>query len=295
MSRDLSGMIAALERRLADDADGQKSEVGGQKSAEDRTDGIGTSDEDPELDSERLAELARRADRLAETGKTMQDILESAIETNSRGDREAVRQVDEVLNEGDVQETVERMADIAGMLEARRDRDARVESEDVADRLDVLARQLDQVYRSIVMPRVEQLRNLEARAVEAERNLKKLETNEQISTWHRKMLELSEDIDEAKAVGGSLDELYEAMQNEGWSKMSDRTQWNWERGEGGSYAAPSSYARAVRTVIEELQLQMQELMLTDLVADDNEAVPPEYEHLVDRYIEVLSSDMRTKE
>ena len=222
----------------------------------------------------------------------MKDILESAIATNSRGDREAVRRVDEVLNEGKVEETVERMSDIASMIEERRDRDARVESEDVADRLDVLARQLDQVYRSIVTPRVEQLRNLEARAVEAEQNLQKLETNEQIATWHRKMLELSEDIDKAKAVGASLDELYEAMQSEGWSKMSDRTQWNWKRGEVGGYQSPGSYARAVRTIIQQ---QMQELMLTDLVADDNEAIPPEYQHLVDRYIEVLSSDMRTKE
>lgn len=186
------------------------------------------------------------------------------------------------------------MADIAIMLKESRDRDAQVESEDIADRLDVLARQLDQVYRSIVTPRVEQLRALETRAVESEQNLQKLETNEQIATWHRKMLELSEDIDNAKAVGGSLDQLYEVMQAEGWSKMSDRAQWNWKRSENGNYLAPSSYGRAVRTLIEELQQQMQELILTDLVADDNEATPPAYRHLVDRYIEVLSSDLGEK-
>ena len=297
MSRDLSGMIAALERRVADEAGEEKVEGRGKKAEEDDDTESGTraSEKTNEHREERLAGLARRAERLAETGKTMKDILESAIETNSRGDREAVKQVDEVLNEGTVEETIERMSDLVSMLEERRARDARVEGEDIADRLDVLSRQLDQVYRSIVTPRVEQLRNLETRAVEAEKTLEELETNEQIANWHRKMLELSEDIDQAKAVGGSLDELYEAMQSEGWSKMSDRTQWNWKRGESGIYAAPSSYARAVRDVIEELQQQMQELMLTDLVAGDNEAIPPEYKHLVERYIEVLSSDMRKKE
>ena len=289
MSRDLAGMIAALERRLANEADGQVSET-----SDDPQGAGGASEDKSELDAERMAGLARRAERLAETGKTMKDILESAIGTNSPGDREAVRRVDEVLGEGKVDETVERMSDIAKLLEARRARDARVEGEDVADRLDVLARQLDQVYRSIVTPRVEQLMGLEARAVQAEKKLNELETNEQISTWHREALELLEELDKAKAGGGSLDELYEAMQAEGWSKMTDRTRWGWKLSEDGTYLSPDSYGRAVRTIIEELQQQMQELILTDLVADDNEATPPKYKHLVDRYIEVLSSDSREK-
>ena len=300
MARDLSGMIGALERRLADEADpdSENTEGEGQGSDEEPTEnesGGGTSEDEEKMNEERLAGLARRADRLAETGKTMKDILESAIETNSRGDREAVRRVDEVLSEGNVDETVERMADLSRMLEESRDRDARVEGEDIADRLDVLARQLDRVYRSIVTPRVEQLMNLESQAVEAEQNLKKMETNEQISTWHRKALELLEELDKAKAVGSPLDELYEAMQSEGWSKMSDRTRWDWKRGENGNFLAPESYGRAVRAIIEDLQQQMQEMILTDLVADENEATPPKYKHLVERYIEVLSSDVREKQ
>ncbi|MBC8350576.1 MAG: hypothetical protein H8E66_01230 [Planctomycetes bacterium] len=300
MSRDLAGMIGALERRLAEEADpdGEKPEVQGQGSEspdeEETSDGAGGGESDQD-EQERAAGLARRADRLAETGKTMEDILESAIETNSQGDREAVRRVDEVLNEGNVEETVERMPDLGRMLEERRDRDAQVESEDIADRLDVLSRQLDQVYRSIVTPRIEQLMNLESRAVEADQNLKELETNEQISTWHRKALELMEELDKAQAASSSLDELYEAMQSEGWSKMSDGKRWNWKQDENGIYVSPDSYGRAMRTIIEDIQQQMQELILTDLVADDNEATPPKYKHLVERYIEVLSSDVREKQ
>jgi hypothetical protein len=303
MGRDLSGMIAALERRLANEADPEeeKSEGSGQgseeKDAEEAPDakGGGESEEEEERDEERLAGLARRAARLAETGRTMKDILNSAIESNSRGDREAVRRVDDVLGEGEVDETVERMTDVRRLLDEGRAKDARVEGEDIADRLDVLARELDQVYRSIVTPRMEQLTALEARAARAAEGLEALETNEQISTWHRKTLELMEDLDQAKAVGDSLDELYEAMQSEGWSKMADRTRWNWKRAESGTFVAPASYGRAMRTIIEDIQQQMQELILTDLVADDNEATPPKYKHLVDTYIEVLSSDVRERE
>lgn len=287
MARDLSGMIAALERRIANEADPEeeKSEVRGQ----------GSEEEEPEAEEERMAGLARRAARLAETGRTMKDILDATVESNSRGDREAIRRVDEVLGEEEVDETVERMDDVRRLLAERREKDARVEGEDIADRLDVLARALDQVYRSIVTPRMEQLTALEARAARAAEGLKALETNEQISTWHRKALDLMEDLDKAKAVGASLDELYEAMQTEGWSKMADRTRWNWERGETGTFDAPTSYGRAMRTIIEDVQQQMQELMLTDLVADGNEATPPKYKHLVDTYIEVLSSDVRERE
>lgn len=300
MSRDLAGMIAALERRLANEADPDPPGTGlgaGAKPDEETPmdqSGGGANEKSEQLEEERLAGLARRGERLAETGKTMKDILDSAIETNSPGDQEAVRQVDELLGEGDVEETIERMAEIAKMLAGRRVKDAKVEGEDIADRLDVLARQLDQVYRSIVTPRVEQLMQLEARAVQAEEKLQKLETNEQISTWHREALEMLEELDKAKAGGGTLDELYEAMQAEGWSKMSDQTRWGWKIGENGYHVSPNAYGRAMRTIIEELQQQMQELILTDLVADDNEATPPQYKHLVDRYIEVLSSDARSK-
>ena len=299
MSRDLAGMISALERRLANEANPDSPDGGAGTGTEDEeqpddSEG-GKNEDDKQREEQRLGGLVRRAERLAQTGKTMVDVLESAIESNSTGDREAVRRLDEVLGKGEVAETVERMSDIAIMLEERRDRDAHIEGEDVADRLAIMARELDQIYRSIVTPRLEQLRQLEARTAEAEQNLEQLETNEQISTWHRKMLELMEDIDKANAVGGSLDELYEAMQAEGWSKMSDRTRWNWQRGENGNYLAPNRYGSAVGRIIEELQQQMQELMLTDLVADDNEAIPPQYKHLVERYIEVLSSsDMRKK-
>ena len=301
MARDLAGMVAALQRRLAveadpddQDADDQDAE-GSRQSTEDEDDenqrGGGVDENEEELDDARLAELARRAARLGETGRTMKDILDAAVERTSPREREAVRRLNEVLSTGEVDETVERMTEVERMLEERRGRDARVESEDIADRLDVLARELDQVYRSIVTPRLEQLMALEDRAVQARDELQALETNEQISTWHRHTLELTEDLDKAKAVGDSLDQLDKAMEAEGWSKMTDRRRWNWKRGENDNYVPPPSYSTAMRAIIEEIQQQMQELILTDLVADDNEATPPKYQHLVDEYMKVLSSDV----
>ena len=90
--------------------------------------------------------------------------MDSVIETNSPSDNEAVRRVDEVLGEGEVKETVERMVDVAVMLEEARWQDAEVAANDIGDRMDALARELDQIYRTIVTPRVEQLMELEERS-----------------------------------------------------------------------------------------------------------------------------------
>jgi hypothetical protein len=44
--------------------------------------------------------------------------------------------------------------------------------------------------------------------------------------------------------------------------------------------------------VEDLQEEIQLLALGDLLTVGDEAVPPEFEHLVERYYKVLSSDTR---
>ncbi len=279
MSRDISGGLSFVERDLAQRAKRAEGASGGD------------DPESPEEREDRAAALAARADRLAERGETLKDILDSVVQTNSPGDSGAIREVDDVLGEGELEETVERMTDVSVMLSESRLQDARVEAGAIADNLEATSRRLDQIYRMIVQPRVEQLTQLESRAGKLARELNELETNQQISTWHSDAVELLDDLDKADVAPEAVDEMYQTMQQEGWGKRVSSSDWGWDKREQ-TYVAPRRYHEAVRAVIEELQEQMQEVILTDLVASEDEATPPKYRALVDRYIQVLSSDTR---
>lgn len=279
MSRDIAAMLAAMQRRVVS------------SNPDDKTDDDADADETtkPTAIESREARTvaARRARLLSETGRTLEDILGSAIASNRMDDGEAVRQLSELLTESELEKVVERMSQIAPMIEQDRAKDAQVEGDDIADRLEVLSRKLDGIYRSVVTPRVARLMELEKRATQQQNELKSLLTNQQISNWHRKTLELMEEIDKTNVASASLDELYAAFQKQGWGKMNDELQWDWERDEQDGFEAPSEYVTGMQSVVDDIQQQLQELMLSDMVSDANEATPPKYKHLVDRYIEVL--------
>ncbi|NQT11210.1 MAG: hypothetical protein HQ582_00575, partial [Planctomycetes bacterium] len=82
-----------------------------------------------------------------------------------------------------------------------------------------------------------------------------------------------------------------AMREAGWGDPS-RRDWDWRFAEGG-YLGPAGYFHGLDAVVVELQQQIRELLLKDLVASGDEATPPEYKELVDRYFQVLSQDIRS--
>ncbi len=283
MSRDLSAGLARMERKLAqglkldNDKPQEKSGGGSRKNSEN--------------DSEEEADVAAQAARLAETGKTVGDILSSVGESNSRDDREAIRQVDELLAEGDVAETVERMTRIPGMVRTGSRRGAQLEAENVADELIATARRLDEIHRAIVNPRLEQLNALEKRAAKLEGALTELETIEKIGRWHRDAMALAEDLKAADAAVETQEELEKVAEGSGGSGAIAYREWKRSQADASKFVAPSRHKIVTRAVVEELQRQMQDTVLTDLVADEDEATPQRYKQLVDRYIQVLSSDV----
>ncbi|MAG94070.1 MAG: hypothetical protein CMJ48_10005, partial [Planctomycetaceae bacterium] len=282
MSRDLSANLARMERKLAqglkaDDDKPQEKSAGGSRKIS-------------EIDSEEEAGGAAQAARLAETGKTVGDILRSVGESNSRDDREAIRQVDELLAEGDVAETVERMTRIPGMVRAGSRRGAQLEADNVSDELLATARRLDEIHRAIVNPRLEQLNALEERAAQLEGALTELETIEKSGRWHRDAMALAEDLEAAEAAVETREEFEKVTEGSGGSGATDYR--DWKRSQGSpKFVAPARHKNATRAVVEELQRQMQETVFTDLVADEDEATPQRYKQLVDRYIQVLSSNV----
>ena len=60
----------------------------------------------------------------------------------------------------------------------------------------------------------------------------------------------------------------------------------------GAYAPPVVYDQSVRRVIRDLQTRIQEIILKDVLLDQDEAVPPQYQALVEEYYRVLSRDLR---
>jgi hypothetical protein len=245
-------------------------------------------------EDERASQWSTEAENQAEDGKTIEDILRSITEAFDPEQDEAVRQIARLLSDGEFSNTVERMQQLPEVISGRRWSEASLQAADLADRMDLAAQQLDMLHRQIVAPRVEQLRALERRAVQLREALEQLDTEDTITRWHRRAEALIDDLRQTKVAEEPAQKLAEEMATAGWGDPN-RDHWEWTMSPGGAYTAPSGYAGATRALIEEIQRLIQELMVGDLLADQDQPVPPQYESLVDRYREVLSADVRQPE
>jgi len=238
----------------------------------------------------RTEKLAARADRIAEAGKTLEDILKAIARSNEPADKDAARQVQELLEPGKLGEAVKRLADQSPAIRAGMARETTAAARELADRFEVAAQKLEGLHRSIVAPRIAELLEIERQAVDLQEKLERLETPGQITNWHRDTDELLEQLEKMGFAEEPREELVEAMQGEGWEaeRMTGRA-WNWAVVRG-LYAPPRAYHRSIRRVVTELQAVIQELILGDLGSEMDGAVPPQYERLVERYHQVLSTD-----
>lgn len=233
--------------------------------------------------------LANRAERIAEAGKTLEDILKSIARSTEPGDQEAVRQVQELMNEGKINEAVKRLEALAPALRAGRGRDASLEARDVADRFEITAQKLETLHRSIVAPRIAELMRVEREAADLKDKLDRLEAQGQITEWHREAEEMLAELEKIDVAEEARAELVEGMHEAGWNSDQLRGNWNWAL-RGGRYGAPIVYHRSIDGIVEDLHALIQELILGDLRDSADESTPPQYERLVDRYYQVLSSE-----
>lgn len=236
------------------------------------------------------AELADRADRLAEAGKTVGDILQAVLESDNADDANAVRRLDELMQEEDVSAILLRMEDLPPEIRAGRLDNLETETADIADRLEVLTRRLDELHRGLIMPRVEELMALERRINKMRRDLDRLQTDRQITDWHRDAEELLEEVRDNSIALEARRSLRDAMRQAGWETDRLRRRWDWESGAAGYRAVPDDYHRYLQDITGELLAQIQELVIGRHLADREEPVPPQYRRLVERFYEVLSAD-----
>ena len=231
------------------------------------------------------------AARLAETGRTLESLLETLANPQDGANADLATQIERLLREGKVTLTVQQMQQLEGLLLARRWREARTNIGEIAARLEALSQRLDTLHRSVVAPRLAALIALEKRAADLRERLGKLSADVEISAWHRDAEALTRDLprEPGTAPRGSpaADHLLEAMREAGWGSAEGA--WHWER-PGPYYVGPEAYYSHLGAIVEGLQSQVYELLLGDLIAAGDEAVPPEYEKLVERYFQTLSEN-----
>ena len=92
-------------------------------------------------------------------------------------------------------------------------------------------------------------------------------------------------------------DLRKAGQTQAASALADTIEdggWNWGVGLHDFRIAPAGYVTALTSVNLLLQSKIQDLILKDIVSARDEATPPEFKELVDRYYEVLSKESGKK-
>ena len=290
------------EKKETDGKNGENQDgSGGDKPNDKKRDGSGGgSSEDRQnnkdrsggagLTAEQLREMvADRADKLAESGRTLQDVLNEIAKSTDPNDKDAVAKIQAVLKEIDINKVVAEMGQVSHMIRSKQDDDAKLSSLDTAERLEIMAQRLDAAYRGIVAPQAEELRKLEQALADLREQMETLETPSQVAAWHREVRELLDRLDKLGVSPKDREYLEKEMQKAGFGLDVDRTKRtpDWSLVDG-RYVAPDGYAQPLVRLQEDIQERIQTLILGDLGNVSDDATPPKYQEFVERYYEVLS-------
>jgi hypothetical protein len=200
----------------------------------------------------------------AEQAKTLKDVLEQIAGSGSEGAAEAARKVAGILKQEDLAAAISR-------LEKPGAGDDRGERHDLAERFAALGQKLDQAYRETIAPRLEEIARLEREANELEQRVAAADDAADLRRLRQQGALFVEHL-EAAGLGGFADEDLRA---------GLRT--------GTALAGRELFSRGIAAVHAKLALKLQEFVAGDRFTAGNEAVPPEYKDLVDRYLRALSA------
>lgn len=252
---------------------------------------------DPEADQEARAEgLAKEAERNAEAGKTVVDILQSILKSTDPADKDVVAKVEAILNENKLDETVGRMQGLPQQLREGQYGDAQATAADSADRWEAAANRLSTAFREVAAPRLEELMDIERKLQTLQEKLNELQSERDVVEWHVDAGKLLQKMEDMKIAEGLRDKLEEMMKEAGWTEDTEvfqvtGTGWVIDRNRD-RIDVPAGYGMAVRNVVQEVQAHIQELLLGDLLSSKDEVTPPQYSELVERYYEVLAKQKR---
>jgi hypothetical protein len=200
----------------------------------------------------------------AEQAKSVKDVLEQVAASGSEGSAEAARKVGGLLKQEDLAEAIKR-------LEKPGAGNDRAERQDLAERFAALGQKLDQIYRETIAPRLEELARLEREANELERRAAAAEDG---ADWRRLRQQGGEFVEHLEAAG--LGDLANEDLRAGLRAVS-------------LGAGKELFGRGIAAAHSRLAAKLQDFVAGDRIHAGNEAVPPEYRDLVERYLRALSA------
>ena len=219
-----------------------------------------------------------RLQRMEEATRTLEEWLNGAAR-NAEGN--AAERMREALEQNPPREIVARAERVGALYLGGQKESAREEAKALAQTFEALARRLDTVHREMIGPELARLSELNRRAEQLASRLPELRSEAQVAEWRRQAADLARELENSglNEAAAELSRMLQAKVTNQWHAPGD-----------GAYIVPGPYKQGVNTVITRLQTRMQDLILRDLAAARDEATPPEFRELVDRYYEVLSSD-----
>jgi hypothetical protein len=200
----------------------------------------------------------------AEQAKSIKDVLEQVAGSGAEGAADAARKVAGILKQEDLAAAIARM-EKPGAGEDRAER------QDLAERFAALGQKLDQAYRETIAPRLEELARLEREANDLEQRAGAAADG---ADWRRLRQHGAEFVEHLEAAGlGTFadDGLRTALRS------------------GAVAAGRDLFGRGITVAHAKLVAKLQEFVAGDRFTAGNEAVPPEYKELVDRYLRALSA------
>jgi hypothetical protein len=198
----------------------------------------------------------------SEEAKTLKDVLENLAASGAEGDAEAARKAAGLLKQEDLAAAIQR-------LEKPGAGNDKGERQDLADRFAALGQKLDQAYRETVAPRLEEIGRLEREANDLEQ---RAGAADDAADWRRLGQQGAGFLERLEAAGlGDLagEDLRAALRA------------------GGS--GRELFGRGIAATHARLLAKLQEFVAGDRFSSGNEAVPPEYKDLVERYLRALSA------
>jgi hypothetical protein len=200
----------------------------------------------------------------AEQAKTLKDVLEKLAGSGAEGDADAARKAAGLLKQEDIAAAIARMEKPGAGTD-------RGERQDLSERFAALGQKLDQAYRETVAPRLEEIARLEREANELQQ---RAAAADDAADWRRLRQQGAGFVERLDAAGLG------AFANDDL-KAGLRT--------GAVAAGREAFSRGITTAHERLVAKLQEFVAGDRFTTGNEAVPPEYKDLVERYLRALSA------
>jgi hypothetical protein len=282
MARDLAAELAEREGEFGKTPEGGSSP---DAKGEAKTGGTGATGHGVDGDWEGLTD-AERLERMEEMAKTLEEFLKGA---SQRTEGETGERVREMIAETGAVQVVERAERVGALYLGGQKPEARREATELSRKLELLAQALDVLHRGIVAPELAELVEFDRRVAELLTRLKTLATEAEIVEWHRQAAALIRDLEKA-GMHTVAERLAGAIDVGHWQGGPI----HWTDAPLHYWVAPVVYTTNLQSVAVQLQNRIQDLILKDLVSARDEATPPEYKELVERYYEVLSKDHGTK-